>query len=88
MLQHLREALIDKLGKKKESISNNFSYFHLDEQREQEPHCTIQWTDTKKVEVIAQKYIRLPPSQDPEINVTYNIVIDGVRRHGTVLAAG
>jgi hypothetical protein len=61
---------------------------YLDEQREQEPHCTIQWSDTKKIQIIPLKYIHLPPLRDAEINVTYTIVIDGVRRCGTVLATG
>jgi hypothetical protein len=56
--------------------------------REHELYCTIQWTDTKKFEIVLQKNIRLPPSQRPELNVTYTIFIDGVRRHGTVFATG
>lgn len=88
MAENLRRAFIDKLGKKKNQVLRRIFYFSLDELRENKPYCTIQWEDTKKFEVIEQEYIRLPPAQEPEINVTYNIVIDGVRRHGTVLAAG
>ncbi|CAF3921731.1 unnamed protein product [Rotaria sp. Silwood1] len=72
MLQHLKNALVDK----------------LEEQREQEPHCTVKWEDTRRIEVIPQKYIRLSPLQEPEDKVTYTIVIDGVKRHGKVLAHG
>jgi hypothetical protein len=61
---------------------------YLDEQLEQEPHCTIQWSDTKKIQIIPLKYIHLPPLRDVEINVTYTIVIDGVTRYGTVIAIG
>jgi hypothetical protein len=69
-------------------IFNNWNAFCLEDVREQEPHCVILWSDTKKVEVIDQSYIRLSPSQQPKNNVTYTIIIDGVRRNGTVLAAG
>ncbi|CAF2639110.1 unnamed protein product [Rotaria sp. Silwood2] len=72
MLKHLKDALVDK----------------LDEQRTQERYCTIKWEDTRKIEVILQKYVRLPPSQDPEDNVTYAIDIDGTKRYGKVLAHG
>ncbi|CAF4032219.1 unnamed protein product, partial [Rotaria sordida] len=70
MFQHLKNALVDK----------------LDEQRTQERYCTIKWEGTRKIEIIEQKYIRLRPLQDLEDNVTYEIYIDGVKRHGTVLA--
>ncbi|CAF1326333.1 unnamed protein product [Rotaria sordida] len=72
MFQHLKNALVDK----------------LEEQRVQERYCTIKWEDTRKIEIIEQKYIRLRPLQDLEDNVTYEIYIDGVKRHGTVLAHG
>ncbi|UJR24523.1 hypothetical protein I4U23_005898 [Adineta vaga] len=72
MFQHIREALIDK----------------LEEQREHEGYCTVQWSDTKKIEIILQKYVQLPPSRNVEINVTYTIFINGIRRHGTILAVG
>ncbi len=89
MDQNLRRVFVDKLGKKKKEILfNDFSYTLSEEIREQKEHCTIQWSDTKKFEVIKQEYIRLPPLQNPEINVTYTIVIDGTRRYGTVIAAG
>ncbi|CAF4639258.1 unnamed protein product [Rotaria sp. Silwood1] len=72
MLNHLKEALVNK----------------LEEQRAHEPYCVIKWEDTRKIEVVAQKYIRLPPSQDPEDKVTYTIDIDGERHRGTVIAHG
>ncbi|CAF1280001.1 unnamed protein product [Rotaria sp. Silwood1] len=72
MFSHLTEALVNK----------------LEEQRAKEPCCIIKWEDTKKIEIIAQTYIRLSPSQDPEDDVTYAIDMDGEKRYGTVLAHG
>ncbi|CAF0849079.1 unnamed protein product [Adineta steineri] len=72
MLQHVRSALIEKLEK----------------QREHEPYCKVQWLDTRKIEVIPQRYIQLLPSGIVHINVTYTILIDGSRRYGTVLVTG
>ncbi|CAF0738938.1 unnamed protein product [Adineta steineri] len=72
MLQHIRSALIEK----------------LEEQREDEPYCKVQWSDTKKIEVIPQKYIQLAPLETVRTNVTYTIFIDGSRRYGTVLMIG
>ncbi|CAF1338168.1 unnamed protein product [Adineta ricciae] len=72
MFQHIREALIEK----------------IDEQREHALYCTVQWFDTRKIEVIPKESIQLAPSRDVEVNITYTIVIDGIERYGTVLATG
>jgi hypothetical protein len=65
-----------------------FKCFYIEEIREHESYCIIQWTDTNEFQIILQENIRLPPSQKPEINATYTILIDGVRRLGKVLVTG
>ncbi|CAF2613425.1 unnamed protein product [Rotaria sp. Silwood2] len=72
MLKHLKDALVEK----------------IEEQRAQDPYCTIRWKDTKQFEVIPQRYISLPPLQELEDNLTYAVTIDGTKRYGTVLAHG
>jgi hypothetical protein len=56
--------------------------------REHESFCTIQWTDTNEFGVISQEIIPLPPSEKPQVNVTYTIYIDGVQHYGRVLTTG
>lgn len=60
----------------------------LEEQREHVLYCTVQWFDTRKIEVIPKESVQVAPSRDVEINVTYTIIIDGKERFGTILAIG
>ena len=63
----------------------------LDEQRgegEDEDYCTLQWSDTKKVEVIPQTCLCLPAKEKVRSGVTYTIDFNGSRRCGTVMGTG
>ena len=92
MLQHLREALAEKLGEISGFFRNCSESYQLntllDEQRETESFCLIRWLDTNASEIIPQKLISLGPSEILQVNSTYNISIDGRRRRGTILAKG
>lgn len=64
------------------------SLCHLEEQRAGEAHCVVEWSDTRKLEIIPQSSIRVSPSESIQINSTYTIVLNGKKRYGTVLAKG
>ncbi|CAF1383477.1 unnamed protein product [Rotaria sordida] len=67
---------------------SNLKLAPINKLEEQESYCIIKWEDTKKIEIIARKYILLPPSKDPEDNVSYLIDINDEKRLGRVLVHG
>ena len=94
MLQHLREALLDKLGKKSAGetemcqLERLLFDWVLDEQDPGKLFCVFKWSDTKKVEILPQTSIRLSAGETVRLNVTYTVFTDNQRRSGTVVATG
>jgi len=51
-------------------------------------YCTIQWIDTKELDIISKENISLANSQAIQINVPYTISIDGKKRQGIIITTG
>lgn len=90
MAQNLRRAFLDKLGLIYQLIFFvSLSIIQIDQIRDGDnSFCTVRWSDTKLYEIIPQEYLRLPPSEQIQIEVTYTIVIHGTKRYATILAFG
>lgn len=70
-------------------IFEEINSFLIDQIRdEDQSFCTIRWNDNHSHEIISCDLLRLSPSEQPQINATYNINQHGNKRYATLIAFG